>query len=220
MTLGGLALAVGILVDDATVTIENIERYLEEATSCTRPSSTAPRRSPFPRWFRRFASASCFCRCFSSRRRALPLRAPGGSCRLCHAGLLHPLAYAGADAGDVPAEGERHHASRRRNSLAAFQRGFERGFERVRCALTVAAGAACAARVIFVPVFLVGLRCCAASDSVAGSELLPSYRQRLVHSAHSRQDRYAHRRDGPALRSGGRHHPPDRSRQRDGQHSG
>jgi multidrug efflux pump subunit AcrB len=30
MTLGGLALAVGILVDDATVTIENIARYLEE----------------------------------------------------------------------------------------------------------------------------------------------------------------------------------------------
>ena len=30
MTLGGLALAVGILVDDATVTIENITRHLEE----------------------------------------------------------------------------------------------------------------------------------------------------------------------------------------------
>ena len=30
MTLGGLALAVGILVDDATVTIENISRHLEE----------------------------------------------------------------------------------------------------------------------------------------------------------------------------------------------
>jgi multidrug efflux pump subunit AcrB len=30
MTLGGLALAVGILVDDATVTIENIERHLAE----------------------------------------------------------------------------------------------------------------------------------------------------------------------------------------------
>src|SRR6202042_2850971 len=30
MTLGGLALAVGILVDDATVTIENIERHLED----------------------------------------------------------------------------------------------------------------------------------------------------------------------------------------------
>src|SRR6185503_7380811 len=30
MTLGGLALAVGILVDDATVTIENINAHLEE----------------------------------------------------------------------------------------------------------------------------------------------------------------------------------------------
>ncbi|SPE28547.1 Cation/multidrug efflux pump AcrB/AcrD/AcrF family RND superfamily [Burkholderiales bacterium] len=32
MTLGGLALAVGILVDDATVTIENIERHLHQGT--------------------------------------------------------------------------------------------------------------------------------------------------------------------------------------------
>jgi multidrug efflux pump subunit AcrB len=33
MTLGGLALAVGILVDDATVTIENIDRHLAECKS-------------------------------------------------------------------------------------------------------------------------------------------------------------------------------------------
>src|SRR6202012_2834471 len=33
MTLGGLALAVGILVDDATVTIENIDRHLEEGAA-------------------------------------------------------------------------------------------------------------------------------------------------------------------------------------------
>src|SRR5665213_2629370 len=35
MTLGGLALAVGILVDDATVTIENINRHLEEGLEVT-----------------------------------------------------------------------------------------------------------------------------------------------------------------------------------------
>ncbi|MEJ0006495.1 MAG: efflux RND transporter permease subunit [Steroidobacteraceae bacterium] len=35
MTLGGLALAVGILVDDATVTIENINRHLEEGLDVT-----------------------------------------------------------------------------------------------------------------------------------------------------------------------------------------
>src|SRR5439155_5138576 len=33
MTLGGLALAVGILVDDATVTIENVERHLSAGES-------------------------------------------------------------------------------------------------------------------------------------------------------------------------------------------
>ena len=63
MTLGGLALAVGILVDDATVTIENIERYLEEGTTCTRRSSRVRPRSRCRRWFRRCASASCSCRC-------------------------------------------------------------------------------------------------------------------------------------------------------------
>ena len=58
MTLGGLALAVGILVDDATVTIENIERHLEEGQRPARPrSSTAPRRSPCRRWSRRL----CIC---------------------------------------------------------------------------------------------------------------------------------------------------------------
>ena len=34
MTLGGLALAVGILVDDATVTIENINWHLEQGRTC------------------------------------------------------------------------------------------------------------------------------------------------------------------------------------------
>ena len=34
MTLGGLALAVGILVDDATVEIENIHRILPRASRC------------------------------------------------------------------------------------------------------------------------------------------------------------------------------------------
>ena len=46
MTLGGLALAVGILVDDATVTIENINWHLEQGKDGRAPrSSTAPRRS-------------------------------------------------------------------------------------------------------------------------------------------------------------------------------
>ena len=46
MTLGGLALAVGILVDDATVTIENINWHLEQGKRDRgRRSSTARARS-------------------------------------------------------------------------------------------------------------------------------------------------------------------------------
>ena len=64
MTLGGLALAVGILVDDATVTIENIERNFEQGKDSAHAAFwTARRRSRCRRWFPRCASASCFCRC-------------------------------------------------------------------------------------------------------------------------------------------------------------
>ena len=63
MTLGGLALAVGILVDDATVEIENINRNLEPAKKSSRPSSMARRRSPRRLWYRRWRSASCLCPC-------------------------------------------------------------------------------------------------------------------------------------------------------------
>ncbi len=62
MTLGGMALAVGILVDDATVEIENIHRNMaQQEAASSAPSSTAPRRSPSRRWSRRSASASCSC---------------------------------------------------------------------------------------------------------------------------------------------------------------
>ena len=43
MTLGGLALAVGILVDEATVTIENIHTHLAAARPCARAVLDATR---------------------------------------------------------------------------------------------------------------------------------------------------------------------------------
>ncbi len=60
MTLGGLALAVGILVDDATVTIENINWHLEHGKPVTdAPSWTAPRQIVVP------ATVSLLCICIA-----------------------------------------------------------------------------------------------------------------------------------------------------------
>ena len=64
MTLGGLALAVGILVDDATVAIENISQHLEQGKPLDAgdPGRRAADRDPDLR-FDAVRSASCSCRC-------------------------------------------------------------------------------------------------------------------------------------------------------------
>ncbi len=49
MTLGGLALAVGILVDEATVTIENIHTHLLRGSSVARAALDATRETTVPR---------------------------------------------------------------------------------------------------------------------------------------------------------------------------
>lgn len=49
MTLGGLALSVGILVDEATVTMENIHRHLEAGKSRSRAIADASREIAYPK---------------------------------------------------------------------------------------------------------------------------------------------------------------------------
>jgi multidrug efflux pump subunit AcrB len=50
MTLGGLALAVGILVDEATVTIENIHTHLADGRGLARAASKATAETTLPRF--------------------------------------------------------------------------------------------------------------------------------------------------------------------------
>jgi hypothetical protein len=50
MTLGGLALAVGILVDEATVTIENIHTHLARGSSLARAALAATSETALPRF--------------------------------------------------------------------------------------------------------------------------------------------------------------------------
>jgi multidrug efflux pump subunit AcrB len=57
MTLGGLALAVGVLVDDATVAIENISSNLEEGKGLEQAILDGSRRFAVPA----FVSTICIC---------------------------------------------------------------------------------------------------------------------------------------------------------------
>ena len=108
MTLGGLALAVGILVDDATVTIENIDRYLEKGMDLHEAILEGASQIAVPA----FVSTLCICIVFvpmfllSGVARFLFLAAPGRVGGVRRDGLLHPFADPRSHPGDVSAEGQ------------------------------------------------------------------------------------------------------------------
>ena len=136
MTLGGLALAVGILVDDATVAIENINRHLEQGKDAR---AGDPRRRAADRHAGVRLDALHLHRVRADvlphRRRALPVRAAGRSGGVRDARLVRPLAHAGADDGEVPAEGARaarRTARRRATRSCGSSARIDRGFVRLR----------------------------------------------------------------------------------------
>ena len=155
MTLGGLALAVGILVDDATVTIENIERYLEEGNELNDAILEGAAQISVPA----LVSTLCICIVF------LPMFFLSGVARYLFVPLAESVVFAMLASYVlsrtlVPTlamyllKKHDHHAVPSRNPLARFQRGFERNFERVRTAYQSLLERLVAARFIFVPVFL------------------------------------------------------------------
>src|SRR5271167_1437072 len=141
MTLGGLALAVGILVDDATVTIENINRHMEDNGEDIVIAITKGAHVIMPP-----ATISLFCICIAF----VPLLSLGGVAGY----LFRPLAMAVVFAMIasyiltytlVPTmahfllRNQHHHSTRSEDPdqpkagvFTRFQRGFERRFERFR----------------------------------------------------------------------------------------
>ena len=98
MTLGGLALAVGILVDDATVEIENTHRNMSEKKPLVRAILDSAQQVAAPA----FVSTLSICLVFtpvvllSGAARYLFTTACDG-CRVRHDGVVLPLAHPGAD---------------------------------------------------------------------------------------------------------------------------
>jgi multidrug efflux pump subunit AcrB len=133
MTLGGLALAVGILVDDATVTIENIERHLEEGAALHDGILEGAAQIAVPA----LVSTLCICIVF------LPMFFLSGVARYLFAPLAEAVIFAMIASYIlsrtlVPTlamyllKAHKHGGTPSRSIFARFQRGFERVFEKIR----------------------------------------------------------------------------------------
>jgi multidrug efflux pump subunit AcrB len=132
MTLGGLALAVGILVDDATVTIENIERFLEQGFPLREAIVEGASQISVPA----LVSTLCICIVF------LPMFFLGGVARFLFVPLAEAVVFAMLASyllsrTLVPTLAmyllrAKEHGAAAKGIFARFQHGFEQGFESVR----------------------------------------------------------------------------------------
>src|SRR5471032_1403742 len=138
MTLGGLALAVGILVDDATVTIENINWHLEQGKQVDTAILDGARQIVTPA----FVSLLCICIVFVpmffltgvARFLFVPMAESVMFAMICSFILSRTLVPTMANYLLKPhaVHGEGAARPRSRNPLVLLQRAFEAGFDRVR----------------------------------------------------------------------------------------
>src|ERR1700678_34618 len=175
MTLGGLALAVGILVDDATVTIENIDRYFEEGYAQRHAILEGAAQIAVP------ALVSTLCTCIVF----LPMFLLSGVARYLFVPLAEAVVFAMLASYIlsrtlVPTlamyllKAKQHDRASSRNPLVRFQLAFERGFEWLRTSYHSLLTTLVHRRTLLVPGFL--LTCAAAFLLVPwlGQDFFPS----------------------------------------------
>jgi CzcA family heavy metal efflux pump len=160
MTLGGLALAVGILVDDATVEIENINRNLAMGKETVQAILDGAAQIAVPA----FVSTICICIVF------LPMFFLSGVARYLFVPLAEAVSFAMLASymwsrTIVPtmamyllsSEDEyiaEEHLGEKQGFLRRYQQGFEHQFERLRGGYRKALGTALGSPVLFSACFL------------------------------------------------------------------
>ena len=133
MTLGGLALAVGILVDDATVEIENIERNLAQGKEMKQAILDGAQQIAVPA----FVSTLSICIVF------VPMFFLTGVARFLFVPLAEAVVFAMLASYFlsrtlIPTlvmyimRGHEHREAGAKTFFGRYQRGFERGFDRFR----------------------------------------------------------------------------------------
>ena len=178
MTLGGLALAVGILVDDATVTIENINWHLEQGKDIESAIMDGARQIVIP------ATVSLLCIGIVF----VPMFQLGGVAGYLFRPMAEAVIFAliasyvlsrtlvNTMARLLLANQSRHaadEAAPTRNPLVLFQRGFEHQFERVRAAYRDILSIALAKRWVFIGGFLLVVAASFALTPFLGQNFFP-----------------------------------------------
>jgi len=183
MTLGGLALAVGILVDDATVTIENINYHLEQGKGVIQSIMDGAAQIVTPA----FVSLLCICIVF------VPMFFLPGVAGYLFVPMALSVVFAMIASFLLsrtlvptlamyllrphrPGDEDEHLAGtpQSRNPLVRFQRGFEHRFERFRAGYVDLLGRALAARKPFMIGFLLVVLLSFALVPFLGRNFFPS----------------------------------------------
>jgi multidrug efflux pump subunit AcrB len=175
MTLGGMALAVGILVDDATVAIENINRLLEEGKDVREAILEGSQQIAVPA----LVSTLCICIVF------IPMFFMHGVARYLFVPLAEAVVFAMLASYFfsrtlVPTlalyllKRPQHGMSRTRNPFTLLQRAFERGFERLRLSYQLMLTTCVHRRWIFIPLFLGACACGMLLYPWLGQDFFPS----------------------------------------------
>ncbi len=207
MTLGGLALAVGILVDDATVEIENINRNLEEGKEVEQAILDGAAQIAIPA----FVSTLSICIVF------VPMFFMGGVAKYLFVPLAEAVIFAMLASyflsrtvvptmakfllheHDPETEKQKHQS---RNPLVRAQLAFEHRFEQLRTFYFRVLQLAIAHSTVFLILFFVfTIGSFALLYPWLGQDFFPSVDAGSVQAPPARADRYPHRRDGGALRS-------------------
>jgi multidrug efflux pump subunit AcrB len=184
MTLGGLALAVGILVDDATVTIENINYHLEQGKEVETAILDGAAQIVTPA----FVSLLCICIVFVpmffltgvARFLFVPMAEAVMSAMACSFILSRTLVPTMANyllrkhAPHTDLHGLDGPRRPSRNPLVRLQRGFERGFERVRLGYRELLSMVLRRRVVFVACFLAIVICSFGLTPYLGRDFFPT----------------------------------------------
>jgi multidrug efflux pump subunit AcrB len=174
MTLGGLALAVGILVDDATVEIENVNRNLEEGKETRQAILDGAQQIAIP------ALVSTFCICIVF----LPMFFMNGVAKYLFVPLAEAVVFAMLASyllsrTLVPTMAlyllrrPQHHAGTR-NPLKLLQQAFESAFERLRLNYQLMLATCVHRHRIFVPLFLAVCLCAIPIFPWLGQDFFPS----------------------------------------------